>query len=323
LRPKAIRLSREGFRMKSRFAWIAALLLVVPSLLFAQAQGRVKGTVVDAKGNPIPNAKVVITCPEITTYKKEMSADKKGVFTTLIVDATKQYMFHIEAPGFQAIEQLNKPLIGGQTLEVTFTLKSVQEVQQETMAQAMEQPGLKQLREGRDLLDAGRKPEARAKFAEAVSLKPELHLGWLEMALLDIEVGKHDDALAEVEKCLVASPNFAPCLAAGANAAKAKNDTVLFEKYMTAYKTANPSDPAVPYNEAVTYLNKGDDEKARPLLEQALAADPAYPDALFQLGMIYLRTGDSAKSKELLSKFLEIAPEHKEAASAREMLKYL
>jgi Tfp pilus assembly protein PilF len=279
--------------------------------------------VVDGKGNPIPNAKVVVTCPEITTYKKELSADKRGVFTVLVVDATKQYLFHVEAPGFQAIEQLNKPLIGGMTLEVMFTLKSIQQVEQESLQQALEQPGIKQLREGRDLLEAGNKVEARAKFAEAVSIKPDLHLGWLEMALLDMEAGKNDDALAEVEKCLVASPNFAACLAAGANAAKAKGDTALFDKYMTAYMTANPSDPAVPYNEAVTYLNQGDDTKAKPLLEQALAADPAYPDALFQLGMVYLRAGDSAKSKELLNKFLEAAPEHKEAASAREMLKYL
>jgi tetratricopeptide (TPR) repeat protein len=309
--------------MKSRVAWLAAPLLVVPSLLFAQAQGRVKGTVMDGQGKPIPSAKVVITCPEITTYKKEMTADKKGVFTTLIVDATKQYLFHVEAPGFQAIEQLHKPLIGGQTLEVAFTLKSVQQLEQEGMQQALEQPGIKQLREGRDLLDAGRKVEARAKFAEAVSIKPELHLGWLELALLDFESGKNDDAIAEVDKCLVASPNFAACLAAGANAAKAKGDTALFDKYMSAYKTANPSDPAVPYNEAVAYLNKGDDEKAKPLLEEALAADPEYPDALFQLGMVFLRSGDSAKSKELLTKFLEVAPDHREAASAREMLKYL
>jgi tetratricopeptide (TPR) repeat protein len=309
--------------MISRVARLAALLVVVPSLLFAQAQGRVKGTVVDGEGKPVPNAKVVITCPEITTYKKEMTADKKGVFTTLIVDATKQYLFHVEAPGFQAIEQLNKPLIGGQTLEVTFTLKSVQQVEQESVQQALQQPGIKELREGRDLLDAGRKTEARAKFAEAVAIKPDLHLGWLELALLDIEAGKNDDALAEVDKCLAVSPSFAACLAAGANAAKAKGDTALFDKYMSAYKTANPTDPAVPYNEAVAYLNKGDDVKAKPLLEQALAADPTYPDALFQLGMVFLREGDSAKSRELLTKFLEVAPEHKEAASAREMLNYL
>jgi len=309
--------------MRRRVAWLAALLVVVPSLLFAQAQGRVKGTVVDGQGKPVPNAKVVITCPEITTYKKEMTADKKGVFTTLIVDATKQYLFHVEAPGFQPIEQLHKPLIGGQTLEVAFTLKSIEQLEQESRQEALQQPGIKELREGRDLLDAGRKAEARAKFAEAVALKPDLHLGWLEMALLDIETGKNDDAIAEVEKCLVASPNFAACLAAGANAAKAKGDSVLFDKYMAAYKTANPSDPAVAYNEAVAFLNKGDDAKAKPLLEEALAADPSYPDALFQLGMIYLRSGDSAKSKELLNKFLEVAPEHKEAASAREMLKYL
>jgi Tfp pilus assembly protein PilF len=73
----------------------------------------------------------------------------------------------------------------------------------------------------------------------------------------------------------------------------------------------------------VTYLNKGDDATAKPLLEKALEADPKYADAMFQLGMVYFRLGDTAKAKEMLQKFLATAPDHKEAPTATEMLKYM
>ncbi|MFZ5786554.1 MAG: carboxypeptidase regulatory-like domain-containing protein, partial [Acidobacteriota bacterium] len=272
---------------------VAGCLLFLPALAFGQAQGRVKGEVTDQKGNPIEGAKIVITCPDISSYKKEVTTDKKGVFSTLIVDATKQYLFHVEAPGFQGVERIHKPLIGGQTLEIEFRLNTVKEAQA-----AAEPPGITALREGRDLIDAGKKVEARAKFEEAVTADAKLHLGWLELSLIDFEAGSHEKALTEAQKCLEANPDYAACLAAAANAARGKGDEALFEQYMAAYKVANPSDPAVLYNEAVAHLNKNDDAKAKPLLEQALEADPGYPDALYQLGMVCLREGNNARAKE-------------------------
>lgn len=305
-----------------KYARILAFMVVVallPAGLLAQgAQGRVKGYIKDGKGDPIPDAKVVVTCPDLTVYKQEPKVDKKGRFSILIVDATKKYLFHVEAPGFQPMEQLNKPLTGQQTLEVEFVLKSLQELQV-----ASEPPGVAALREGMALLEQGKKAEARAKFAESAAAKSDFHLAWLQLANLDLEAGRHDDALAEAEKCLSASPNFAPCLAVAANTAKAKGDTVAFEKYMTAYKAANPADPVVFYNDAVAFLNKGDDAQAKPLLEKALEADGNYADALYQLGMVSVREGNNAKAKELFRKFLEVAPTHKEAPTATEMMKYL
>jgi Tfp pilus assembly protein PilF len=302
---------------------LAASTLLVPALLFAQAQGRIKGVVMDGAGKPIAGAKVILTCPEISNFRKELTTDEHGGFATLIVDATKQYLFHVEAQGFQPMEQMNKPKIGGQTLELSFVLKSVKDLQVEAQQKALEQPGVKELREGQELLEAGKKDEARAKFADAVKAKPDLYLAWLAIGDLDQKAGKNDDALASAEKCLATKPEFPQCLALAMNATHAKGDTAAYEKYSERYKLANPSDPAVYYNDAVTFLNKGDDASAKPLLEKALAADPKYADAMFQLGMVYFRLGDSAKAKEMLQKFLETAPDHKEAPTAKEMLKYL
>jgi tetratricopeptide (TPR) repeat protein len=306
-----------------RARFYVGVLLLVPTVLFAQAQGRIKGVVTDTHGKAIPGAKVILTCPEIANFRRELTADAKGGFATLIVDATKQYLFHVEAQGFQPIEQMHKPLIGGQTLELSFALRSVQELQAEVQQKVLEQPGIKQAREAQELQEAGKVEEARAKFAEAVAAKPDLYVAWLALGDIDQKAGKNDEALVAAEKCLAVKPEFPQCLALAMNAAQAKGDKVAYAKYAERYKAANPADPTLYYNEAVNYLNKGDDAKARPLLEKALEVDPKYADAVFQLGMVYFRLGDAAKAKETLQKFVAMAPNHKETPTAQEMLKYL
>lgn len=302
---------------------LAGGLLLVPTLLFAQSQGRIKGVVTDTKGNPIPGAKITLTCPEIANYHRELTADEKGGFATIIVDATREYLFHVEAPGYQPQEAMKKPLIGGQTLEISFALASVREIQAKEEKKALEQPGLKEAREGQELLDEGKPAEARAKFAAAVAAKPDLYLAWLAMGDIDQKAGRNDDAIAAAEKCLSYKPEFPQCLALGMNATLAKGDKAAYASYTKRYQAANPTDPTLYYNEAAGYLNKGDDAKAKPLLEKALAADPKYADAMFQLGMVYFRGGETAKAKELLEKFIAAAPNHKDAPAAKEMLKYM
>ena len=301
----------------------AGLLLLVPSLLFAQAQGRIKATVTDTAKKPIAGAKVTITCPQIATYKKELTADKDGEFSVLFVDATKRYTFRIEAPGYQGTEATHKPPIAGDTLTVTFKLKSMGEAQAEQEQQAMVQPGFKELGEAKVLLDQGNRAEARAKLLAAVAAKPDLYVAWYELGRLDYEDKRWADAVTNAEKCLGVKPGDTPCLAVALNAAKEAGNTEAYERYFAAYKAANPGDPGMMFNDAATYLNKGDDAAAKPILEKILESDPEYPDALFQLGMVYLRSGDNVKAKELLQKFLKVAPDHRDAPSATEMLKYL
>ncbi len=301
----------------------AGMLLLLPSLLFAQAQGRVRATIMDTAGKPIPKAKVTVTCPEIATYKKEIIADKDGEFSVLFVDATKRYTFRVEADGYQGTEATHKPPIAGETIVVSFKLKSVSEAVAEQEEQSLQQPGYKELGEAKVLLDQGKRGEARAKLVAAAAAKPDLYVAWHELGRLDYEDKKWADAIANAEKCLALKPGDTPCLAVALNAAKEAGNTEAYERYLVAYKSANPGDPGMMFNDAAGYLNKGDDTAAKPILEKILETDPEYADALFQLGMVYLRSGESAKAKELLEKFLKVAPDHRDVPSATEMLKYL
>lgn len=305
----------------ARILTIASLL--VPTILLAQAQGRIKGLITDTDNKPIAGAKITITCPEITNFRREVTTDEKGEFATIVADGTKQYLFRMEATGYQGQEAMVKPRIGGQTLEIAYALKSIAQLQEEAAKEAMEQPGIKDQREAFDLLNAGKKAEAKVKLEAAVAAMPELYISWLELGKMDLEAGDPKAAIDKADKCLGISFNFTACLALGLNAARQLGDKAAIERFETAYKLANPTDPSIAYNEAVEFLNKGDDAKAKPLLEQALQADPKYADALFQLGMVYFRLGETPKAKETLKKFLEVAPKHKEAPTATEMLKYM
>lgn len=302
---------------------LSTALLLVPTILFAQAQGRVKGVIQDTASKPIKDVKITVTCPEITNFRRDLVTDDRGEFATIIADGTKQYLFRIEAEGYQPQEAMVKPRIGGQTLELAYTLKSIKELQEAALQEAMEQPGIKDQREAFLLLEAGKKAEAKEKLLVAVEAMPELYISWLELGKMDFDAGDYKGALEKADKCLGISFNFTACLALGLNTARTMKDKALIEKYETAYKLANPTDPTIAFNEAVGHLNKGDDAKARPLLEEALQADPKYPDALFQLGMVYFRLGETAKAKQTLQKFLEVDPKHKEVPTATEMLKYM
>ncbi len=92
---------------------------------------------------------------------------------------------------------------------------------------------------------------------------------------------------------------------------------------MARYEEANPEDPTILYNAAAGFLNKLDDDGARPLLERCLEADPDFPQCNFEYGMLLLRTGDMEGAKTYLEKYLEVAPDGPDAATAVETIKYL
>ena len=71
----------------------------------AADQGRVLGTVVDAAGAPLAGVKVVITSPDMASYRLEKTTDARGQFSAIILDAQRQYTIHLEKHGYVTLEQ--------------------------------------------------------------------------------------------------------------------------------------------------------------------------------------------------------------------------
>ena len=89
------------------------------------------------------------------------------------------------------------------------------------------------------------------------------------------------------------------------------------------FKSKVPVNPATAFNEAAKAINAGKDADAEPLLKQAIGANPKFAMAYYELGMVYVRSGKSAEARTNLEQYLALEPNGKEAATAKEMLKYV
>lgn len=312
--------------MRLRSASLFVFVFVIMSagaLVFGGAQARVEGHVTDSKGNPIANAVVTVTSPEVSSFNLVVEADKNGVFKFLLLDATRHYLFRIEAEGFQPEERPFKVAAGSTDSVFEFTLNTIAEAAAMDTSNILEQPGYKEMTEGRKLYEAGDTVAALAKFEEAVAAKPDLLPALTALAELNYDAGDYDAALEAAGSCLEQDDENLDCLAIAANAANASGRQEAYAEFMARYEELNPEDPTILYNSAAGFLNKLDDEGARPLLEQCLDADPDYPQCNFEYGMLLLRTGDMEGAKSHLEKYLEVAPDGPDAATAEETIKYL
>jgi tetratricopeptide (TPR) repeat protein len=302
---------------------VVVVLSVLTGLAAAGPQARVAGTVVGTGGEAIAGATITITSAELPKFRKELTTDANGEFKVLILDATKTYLFTVSAAGFIEVNQEIKVMVGTTDNAFTFELSTPDERAEARQQEIMEQPGFAEYGEAKELLAAGRTAEARAKLEAALVEVPDLIEALEAMTNIDYESGDMVLALATARRCLAVDDESLKCIAVASNAAGDLGDEAAQATYLAAYQELNPDDPATVFNQAVVFLNKMDDDGARPLLEQCLSVDPEFPKCLFEYGMLLLRTGDLEGAKAHLEKYLEVAPDGADATAAMETVKYL
>ncbi len=302
--------------------FVAALTITV-GLASAGPQARVGGTVVGTDGEPIVGATITITSEELASFNKIIETDEDGDFKVLILDATKHYLFTVTAPGFLDYNEEIKVPVGTTDNEFTFELSTPKEQAETQQQQLLEQPGYKEFDEARTLFDEGKTAEARIRLEDALRAMPDLIEALEMLAGIDYESGDSELALASARRCLEEDDESLRCLAVASNAAGSLGDTKAEAAYLAQYQVLNPDDPATLFNTAAGFLNKMDDDSARPLLEECLTVDPTFAKCLFEYGMLLLRTGDLEGAKAQFEKYLEVAPDGPDATTAAETVKYL
>jgi tetratricopeptide (TPR) repeat protein len=302
---------------------LAAIFVLVAGTVVGGPQARVGGMVVGSGGEPIVGATITITSEELPKYEKVIESDDKGRFKVLILDATKTYLFTVTAPGFLDYTEEIKVAVGTTDNQFTFEMSTPGEQAASRQQEIMEQPGYKEYGEAKELLEEGKTAEARDRLEQALEAMPDLIDALEALAGIDYDSGDNELALATARRCLEEDDESLECLAVAINAAGALGDTEAEAAYLATYQDLNPDDPATLFNQAAGFLNKMDDDNARPLLEQCLAADPNFPKCLFEYGMLLLRTGDLEGAKVQFERYLEVAPDGPDAATATETVKYL
>jgi len=207
----------------------AISVLAVAALAHAGVQARVQGKVTDNKGNPIPDAVVTIIgspAHEVMDFEKIVKADKKGKFKALILDATRYYLFRVEAPGYQPQERPFKVGAGSTDNEFDFQLMSIADLAELSYDAGDMEGALAAARKCLELDDEsvhclalaanasqelGNREAHETYMAQYKELNPEDPTILFNQAA--VLLNKMDDGGARplLERCLAADPDFPEC----------------------------------------------------------------------------------------------------------------
>jgi tetratricopeptide (TPR) repeat protein len=308
--------------MSMRRALALSLLLcaAIATNVFAIGEARISGKVLEAgTKKPLPDATIkVVSAPGTgKNFKQEFKVNKDGGYAIFLLDGTIKYVFTFTAPGHQPYEETMKLKLGEpntRDIELSTGIPTPA-----AAVRTVVDPAVVAYNEGATLANEGKDLEAIAKMEEAVAAKPDLVAGYSALAKLYLRAKDYPKAIDRANKVLAIDAEDADMHTLLYEAYTATGDKVKAEEF----KKKMPANPAVLFNDAAKLINAQKDSQAEPLLKQAIAADDKFAVAYYELGMIYVRSGKSADAKTNLQKYLELEPSGRDAATAKEMMKYL
>lgn len=311
--------------MRKTLALATMSVVFSATVAFAAGEARQSGKIVDAQTKePIPNAVIKYEAVESKTVKQEVKAKKDGTYAVFILDGTIRYKFTYSAPGYNSFEETAKLKLGEpnkRDIELSKAGSAAPAAGGGAVATAPKaaDPAVVAYNEGATLANGGDAAGAIKKFEEATALKPDFGAAWMALAKTQFKQKNHAAAITAANKYLEIDPEDTDMWSVLYNAYTATGDKA---KAAEAFKKL-PANAGSLYNDAARAINAGQDDKAEPLLKQALAADPAMANAYYELGMIYVRAGKNADARTNLQKYLELEPAGPNAPTAKEMLAYV
>lgn len=308
--------------MRKTVAMFLLAIAVVAANVFAGAEARMAGRIVDAvTKKPIPNATILVVSAGARNFKQEFKAEKDGAYRLLVIDGTLPYRLTYAAPGYQSYEEQIKMRIGEvMTKDVELAPATPTAAAAAPAAAAGKaDPAVSAFNDGAQLFNQQKYAEAAAKFKDAVTAKPDLIAAWEALARASYELKDYPTAIDAANKAVALDPDEADMYRILYN-----SYTLTGDKAKAAEaKKKMPADAALLFNDAAKLINAGKDADAEPLLKQAIAADDKFASAYYELGMLQVRAGKNADAKTNLQKYLELEPNGRDAATAKEMLKYI
>jgi tetratricopeptide (TPR) repeat protein len=299
---------------------LSAVVLAFAANAFAVGQARITGKVVDAvTKKPIDGVTVTVKAVEGKNFNETYKAKKDGSYAIFLLDGTLRYEFTWAAPNYRPYSDVMKLDLSRQNVREIELAPAGAVAATVPAAEVRVDPSVAAFNEGAALANEGKDAEAVAKFEEAVAARPDLTAGWQALARVSVRTKNYDRAIAAAEKGLEADSEDMDMLGVLYEAYKAKGNAAKAEEY----RKRLPANASALFNDAAKAINAGKDKDAEPLLRQAITADPAFAPAHYELGMLYVRAGKNADAKQALQKYLEIDPSGKDAATAKEMLKYV
>jgi tetratricopeptide (TPR) repeat protein len=296
----------------------------------AKGRGRLKGTVTDENGKPIPDVTVKFSMARLETSFEVKSNDKGEWVANGVTGGnwnidvmkegyeTKAISYQIQQTGYNKPVNLSLKRMAGAPAPSTGA-PSGQPGEQGKPQQAAD-PSKQLIMEGSALADKKDYAGAIAKYEEAMKLKPELHALYGEIGNLYIAQGQPDKALEAYKKLLEKDPTNVDARLAAVGIILEKKNVEDAKKMMESLDLKTVTNANALYNVGVGFYNSQEVQEAIKYWEKAVALDPKLADAYLQLGFAYMSVKDNNKAREMFQKVIELDPNSESAKMAKETL---
>jgi tetratricopeptide (TPR) repeat protein len=308
--------------MRRSFALSLILIAALASNAFAVGEARLTGKFTDSAGKPLPNGTITVSTSKGRNFKQVYKTKPDGTYAIFLIDGTVSYDFLFEAPGFASYKENMKLKLGEPNVkDVSLVAANAAAAPAAASSPAipMIDPAIVAYNEGAVLFNEGKDAEAIVKFEAATAAKPDLVTAYAGLARAYYRTKNYSKAIEAANKVIAIDSDDADMTAILAESYTQTGNT---EK-AAQFKSKVPVNPTRAFNEAAKAINAGKDTDAEPLLKQCISADPKFALAYYELGMVYVRSGKSAEARTNLEQYLALQPNGKDAATAKEMLKYV
>ncbi len=310
-------------RTSSLLVVALSFLMTVP--LWAGNEGRLVGSIVDPDGNPIVDVQIKVTGVGFDVTQ-ERTTNKKGKFTLLLLDATKDYLLRMEKDGFQTIEEpLRLPL--GDTMRREWTMVPGSGgppsggSSSPSSAAAPASGGVARGQAGRlyekgaEAYAAGDLETAAANFEEVVVLEPGLAEVHMALAMTYLRQENWEGAASEAQKALEINPDETMNLEIQYDSYRALGDVENQYRVLDTLveRSPGPDTARRVFNRGVTKTEARDLEGAAADFEAAKTMAPELVASYSALTRVYFDLGRFDESVENGRRALEIDPNYYEA----------
>lgn len=286
---------------------VPSLILIVMGVaavapIEAGAEGRVAGTVIDPDGNPIVG--VVITVKAIGyDYETSRTTNKKGRFTLLVMDATKDYTIQLEAEGFVTIQEPFDPPLGD-TMRHTWTMvpgsgggggggmggPAVDSGADLGPSEAdIRGAAGRKYQQGLEAFQIDDLDSARSSFEEVIEMQPDLPEAHTALALVLVRQEAFDQALAEAATVLEMRPDDIVALKIQYESYRGLGNLEMEEALLDRLIVMSPDEELarLVFNSGVHKIQAGDLAGGAVRLEQARDMTPELMPIYSALARVY------------------------------------
>lgn len=305
--------------------FVAAFLLTALALVAPEAHaqtGTARGKVVDAQGQPIADATVLVEFQGGITRKFEVKTNKKGEFMQVGMQPGP-YRFTVSKQGYQSSFADQRIQLGDPTPVPDFKLNTVAEAAQQAgagSASALQGNFQKAV----DLQSAGKFEEAEAAYKEILAEAADIPEVYQNLGSLYLARKDYPQAEAALQKALELRPDSVDI---STTLARVYQESGQPDKAMALIEKSageNPQDARAQFNRGIFLMNANQNEQAIGAFEAAIKADPSLTEAYYRLGTLMIGQGKIPESIQYLEKYLSLNPtDAQNQATAQGLLKAL